>query len=336
MAKTKIYVTRIIHADALELLHREAQQQSWEVKVWPHPLPPSTEELVREAAGAQALLTMITDKIDQSTLDGLPALQVIANHAVGVDNIDLKAAQTRGIAVGNTPDVLTAATAELGLLLTMALLRNLPAATLKAKTNQWRTWAPLMDLTVQLGGMSSSDKPPLFGIYGMGRIGQSLARMLSAGLEAKVAYTNKHGPLSNLSFPATWLSSEEILAKADVLIVTCPSNAETKGLFNEDTLKKLKAGSYFINISRGDLHDEDALCRLLDTQHLAGVALDVTNPEPATLGRNPILSHPRAIITPHIGSATTNARRHMGLLAVENLINYLKSKPMPSQVNFPT
>ncbi|MBI2522294.1 MAG: D-glycerate dehydrogenase [Bdellovibrio sp.] len=332
MPTTKIFVTRIIHKDALDLLQREAKQHSWEIKVWPHSLPPSPLELRREAQGHQALLTMITDRIDQDLLDRLPELKVIANHAVGVDNIDLKAADKRGIAVGNTPDVLTAATAELGLLLTMALLRNLPAAISKAKTNQWGAWGPLLDLTVQLGGMEPADNPPLFGIYGMGRIGQSLARMLALGLQANVAYTNTHGPLNNLNFPATWLASEELLAKSDVLIVTIPSNPNTKGLFNQDTLKKLKVGAYFVNLARGDLHDEDALYRLLEAEHLAGVALDVTNPEPATLGRNPILSHPRAIITPHIGSATTNARRHMGLLSAQNIINYLKSKQMPHQV----
>ncbi len=332
MSKAKIFVTRIIHPDALDLLYREAEQQSWEIKVWPNPLPPTPEELVQEASGAQALLTMITDKIDHALLARLPELKVIANHAVGVDNIDLSAAKQREVAVGNTPDVLTAATADLGLLLTMALLRNLPAATNKAKTNQWRTWGPLLDLTLQMGGMLPSDNPPLFGIYGMGRIGQTLARMLALGLQANVAYTNTHGALQNLNYPATWLPSEELLGKADVLIVTCPSNPETKGLFNHVTLRKLKVGAYFINIARGDLHDEDALYRLLEEKHLAGVALDVTNPEPATLGRNPILSHPRAIITPHIGSATTNARRHMGLVAANNLISYLNTSNMPHRV----
>ncbi len=333
-SKSKIFITRIIHDDALNLLYSHALQESWEVKIWPHPLPPTREELIHEARGAHALLTMITDKIDKPLLALLPELKIISNHAVGVDNIDLKAASEQAVAVGNTPDVLTAATAELGLLLTMALLRNLPFALDKAKTNQWRTWGPLLDLTVQLGDMSPADSPPLFGIYGLGRIGQSLGRMLSLGLKANVAYTNTRGPVTNLEYPAKWLSPQELISKADVLIVTCPSNRSTSGLFNKTTLSCMKKGAYFVNISRGDLHDEEALLQLLEANHLAGVALDVTNPEPATLGRNPLLSHPRALITPHIGSATTNARRHMGILAVQNIISYLKSNGLPHPAPF--
>jgi len=319
-----IGVTRTIHPVAVQRLKSWCHQTGNHFLLWEKDSPPSNEQLRRFASDVDALITMITEKIDSELLSQCPKLKVIANHAVGVDNIDIKAAKHKGILIGNTPDVLTEATAELGVALTLATVRNFKKLQKYVESDQWSGWNPLSHLGLQLGEVTAL-KIPVIGIFGLGRIGRRIAEIFALGFRAKVAYTNTQGPLGDLAFRAQYLTETQLIGQSDVLIVAAPLNPQTANFFNAERLGTMKKGSYFINIARGGLHNEQALLELLNSGHLAGVGLDVTQPEPASKATNPLIMHEKCMVLPHIGSATEEARLKMGLISVENVILALES-----------
>jgi glyoxylate reductase len=304
----RCFVTRELPGPALDRLRARHQ-----VDVWPERLPPPDDELRRRTAPAEGLLCLLTDRIDASLIEASPRLQAIANYAVGYDNIDVPAAAARGIAVGNTPDVLTDATADLTFTLLLAAARKLLEATASVTAGDWLTWDPARHLGYDVHGAT-------LGIIGRGRIGQAVGRR-AAGFEMTVLYTGRDGgtPL------------EQLLAQSDFVSIHCPLTPATHHLIDATALRRMRPGAILINTARGPIVDQAALLEALQEGRIAGAALDVTDPEPPPAG-DPLLSAPNLIVAPHIGSATHTAREQMVTLAVDNLLAALDGKPMPHPV----
>ncbi len=303
----RCFVTRRLPGPALDRL-----RAAHEVDVWPERTPPTREELARGAAEAEGLLSMLVDTIDADLLDRCPKLRAIANYAVGYDNIDLEAVRARGIAVGNTPDVLTDATADLAFALLLAAARGLlPAATAVAD-GKWLTWEPEKYLGYDVHGAT-------LGIVGLGRIGSAVARRAS-GFDMNVIHTGRDG-----------IPLPELLASSDFVSLHCPLTPETLHLIDAAALERMRRTAILINTARGPIVDQTALREALVNGTIAGAALDVTDPEPLPAD-DPLLSAPNLIVVPHIGSATHAAREQMATLAVENLLAALDGRPMPHPV----
>lgn len=286
------------------------------VEVWPQAMPPDRDALLGGVAQADGLLSLLTDDIDADLIDAAPRLIAIANYAVGYDNIDLRAAARRQIAVGNTPDVLTDATADLAFALLMTAARRLPEAVHDARNGEWSTWEPGRWLGHDVFGAT-------LGIVGMGRIGCAVARR-AAGFDMTVLHTARSGGVT----------LEELLERSDFVSLHCPLTDETRHLIDADALAQMKDSAVLINTARGPIVDQPALLAALHAGHIAGAALDVTDPEPPPPG-DPVYTTPNLIVAPHIGSATRTAREQMADLAVENLLAALSGEPMPHPVALP-
>lgn len=304
---SRCFVTRELPGGALDRLRAEHQ-----VDVWPETLPPPRQELVERAHDAHGLLCMLTDSIDAELIAACPELTAIANYAVGVDNVDLAAAAARGIAVGNTPGVLTEATADLTLALMLGALRRLSEAEAKVREGKWRTWEPAALLGRDLHGAS------VLLVGGGGRIGRAVGRRLE-GFGARVVTAGRDDPIS------------ELLPAADVVSLHCPLTPDTRGLIGAAELSVMKPAAVLVNTARGPIVDTHALERALHAAEIAAAALDVTDPEPLPVG-HPLLSAPGALVVPHVGSATHAAREAMAELAVDNLLAALADRPMPHEV----
>jgi glyoxylate reductase len=307
----RCFVTRSLPGPALDRLRARH-----DVDVWPQRLPPPYEELVARAAGVEGLLTLLTDRVDAALIEHAPHLRAISNYAVGYDNIDLDAATARGIAVGNTPDVLTEATADLAFALLLAAARKLPEAIASVREGDWLTWEPARYLGQSVAGAT-------LGIVGFGRIGRAVARR-AEGFDMTVLHTGAPGSGCEVGL-------EELLERSDFVSLHSPLTPDTHHLIDTAALARMKPTAVLINTARGPIVDHDALRQALVDGEIAGAALDVTDPEPLPVG-DPLLSAPNLIVTPHIGSATRPARERMAELAVENLLAGLDGQPMPHQV----
>jgi glyoxylate reductase len=303
----RVFVTRRLPGSALERL-----AERHEVEIWSGRLPPTRAALAASIAEAEGLLALLTDRIDTELIDSAPRLRAIANYAVGVDNIDLEAARRRGIQVGNTPDVLTEATADLTFALLLAAARRLPEALAAVAGGEWLTWEPARWLGAEVQGAS-------IGIVGFGRIGRAVARR-AGGFEMEVLHTGPGG-----------IGLEELLRRSDFVTLHCPLTPATRSMIDERALAAMKPTAILINTARGPIVHQAALARALREGRIAGAALDVTDPEPPAPG-HPLLGAPNLLLTPHIGSATRAARERMAALAVENLLAALDGRPMPHRV----
>jgi glyoxylate reductase len=254
--------------------------------------------LLDEPTGADGVLSLLTTRVDDAFLEAAgPQLRIVANYAVGVDNIELQAARRRGIVVANTPDVLTDATAELTIGLTLALLRRIAEGDRFVRSG--RAWGFGLDFM-----LGESLRGKRFGVVGPGRIGRATGRLAEA-LGATVQYAGRSDDLL------------ELLRIADVVSLHCPLSAETRHLVDADALAAMKSTAVLVNTSRGPIVDELALAAALRTGGLAGAALDVYEHEPAVAAE--LLALENVVLTPHLGSATREARTAMGLLAVAAL-----------------
>jgi glyoxylate reductase len=308
----RVFVTRRLPGPALDRL-----RSAHEVEVWPERLPPSPEEFAAHAAEAEGLLTLLTEKVDATLLERCPQLRAISNYAVGYDNVDLAAAAARGIPVGNTPDVLTDATADLTFALLLAAARKLPEAIAAVRDGDWLTWEPGQYLGAEVFGAT-------LGIVGFGRIGQAVARRAS-GFDMTVLHTGRDTDREE---------TESLLERADFVSLHCPLTPETHHLIDDAALSRMKRTAILVNTARGPIVDQRALARALISGEIAGAALDVTDPEPLPAD-DPLFDAPNLIVAPHIGSATRVARERMADLAVDNLLAGLDGKPMPHQVGVP-
>jgi glyoxylate reductase len=269
--------------------------------------------LLDAAAAADGLLVTLAERIDAELLDRAPRLRAVANYAVGVDNIDLAACAARGVAVGNTPDVLTAATADLAFALILAAARGLPQAMATVREGRWLGWEPQEHLGLELEGA-------LLGIVGLGRIGRAVGRR-AEGFGMRVMHSGRDGGIA----------LDELLARADVISLHCPLTPQTTGLIDARALALMKPTAILVNTARGPIVDQVALRDALREGRIAAAALDVTDPEPLP-PTDPLLDAPNLIVLPHIGSATTRARERMGELAADNLVAALAGEPMPHAV----
>jgi glyoxylate reductase len=304
----RCFVTRRLPGDALTRL-----ASVHDVDVWPERLPPGRDELAARIEPAEGLLSLLTDRIDAALLERAPRLRAIANYAVGYDNIDLAAAAARGIAVGNTPDVLTDATADLAFALLMAAARRLPEAVDSVLRGDWLTWEPARYLGAEVHGAA-------LGIVGFGRIGRAVAQR-AGGFQMEVIHTG-----------AVELS--ELLERADFVTLHTPLTPETRHLIDAEALVRMKSSAILVNTARGEIIDLEALADALHAGQIAGAALDVTDPEPLP-SDHPLLSAPNVIVAPHIGSATRATRERMADIAVDNLLATLAGRPMPHAVSMP-
>jgi glyoxylate reductase len=256
-----------------------------------------------------AIVPLLSRRVGQAELDRLPRLRVVANCAVGVDNVDVGACAARGVIVTNTPDVLTNATADLTWALLLACTRRLKEGQRLLDTGEWTGWDPRQLLGLELQGAT-------LGIVGAGRIGRAVGRRAPAfGL--RVCYTARTEKRDfELETGALRLPLGDLLARSDVVTLHLPATAETRGLIGPAELARMKRGSFLVNTARGDLVDEDAVVAALEDGGLAGVGLDVFRREPHV--PQALVRHPRAVVLPHLGSATARTRRAMAALAVRN------------------
>jgi glyoxylate reductase len=308
----RCFVTHQLPGPALARL-----EAAHDVEVWPGRLPPEPAQLAEHVREAEGLLCLLTDRIDAGLLDHAPRLRVIANYAVGYDNVDLRAAAARGIAVGNTPGVLTDATADLAFALLLAAARKLPEGIADVRNGEWLPWEPDHLLGAELRGAT-------LGLIGFGRIGQAVAKR-AGGFGMHVIHTDSRSDQAAV---------EELLGSSDFVSVHAPLTPATRHLINGAALARMKPSAILINTSRGGLVDQRALAQALREGAIAGAALDVTDPEPLPPD-DPLLTAPNLIVVPHIGSATTATRERMADLAVENLLAGLDGRPLPHPVPAP-
>ncbi|XZE52686.1 2-hydroxyacid dehydrogenase [Planctomycetaceae bacterium SH139] len=322
MNRPRVFVTRQIPECGLEQL-----RQHCDVEVWDGRLPPSREVLLEKVVGCQALLTLLSDRIDGELLDAAgPELRVISNFAVGYNNIDVRLAASRGIRIGNTPDVLTDATADMAMCLLLAAARHLKPAIDAVRSGAWKTWEPLGLLGTELAGKT-------VGVIGLGRIGATFARRCHGGWETPIVYHSRQAkPILETALAARLLPLEELLATSDIVSLHCPLNENTRHLLNRDRLAIMKPGTILINTARGEIIEQDALHWALTAGPLAAAGLDVTDPEPLDPAC-PLVPLDNCVIAPHIGSSTRSARDAMSRIAAENILAALGNESMPAEVS---
>ena len=320
MSKPKIFVTRIIPEKGLDLI-----REFCDMDLWPDDLPPAREELLKHVQGMDGLLCLLTDRVDGEVMEVAgKQLKVISNHAVGFDNIDIPAATARGIPVGNTPDVLTDATADFAFALLMAVARRIPEAERYVHAGKWKTWGPKLLIGVDIKGAT-------LGLIGFGRIGQAMARR-AVGFDMRVIYYDPKEVKSGQNPKAERVDFETLLKESDFISIHTPLTSDTRHLIDADAFSKMKPNAVLINTARGPVVDSDALYQALKANRIFGAGLDVTETEPIPLD-SPLLKLDNVVIVPHIASASITSRDQMSLMAAQNLIAGLKGERLPNCVN---
>jgi glyoxylate reductase len=320
MSTPSVFVSRVIPEAGLAKVRAHCN-----AVIWPEQLPPTRSQLLEAVRSAEGLLALLTEKIDRELLEAAPKLKVVSNFAVGVNNIDLAACKERGIKVGNTPGVLTQATADIAFALLMAAARRMGESIQSARDGHWKTWEPCGYLGLDLVGKT-------LGIVGMGRIGYSLAKRCYWGWDMPIVYTSPRiHEEAQSKLRATKVSFEELLAQSDFISVHTPLTPETKGMFNKAAFARMKPSAVFINTARGPIHVESDLKEALRSNTIFAAGLDVTDPEPPNPGDD-LLQLPNCVVLPHIGSATFSTRDAMAEIAADNLIAGLLGKPLRHEV----
>ena len=322
MKEMKVFVTRQIPGDHLEKL----KEAGHEVAISQFDRPLSEEELVEKVKGTDAILSLLTDRIDGDLMDAVGSqLKIISSYAVGFDNVDIKAATDRGIMVTNTPcDEVNEAVAEHTWALILALSRRIVEADEATRRGGFKGWEPDIFLGINLTGKT-------LGIAGLGRIGLMVARR-AKGYNMTVLY-NKHSqdPEAERELGVKFASFEELLAASDIVSLHVPLTDETRNMFRKDVISKMKKGSYLVNTARGACVNEHDLVEALRSGHLAGAALDVFSNEPNIDPE--LIGMENVILTPHIASATKEARDKMGEMAVDALLDVFSGKKPQNIVN---
>ncbi|PZR40148.1 MAG: D-glycerate dehydrogenase [Azospira oryzae] len=318
----KVLVTRNIPEIGVDLLRKEG----YDVTVMGYDKPLTADELLQAAKKADALLCLGSNKIDEVFLHECKHLQVISQFAVGYDNINVPVATKLGIPVGNTPEVLSDATADIAFGLMIAVSRKFFYLHNTISKGEWGFFQPKKNLGIEL-------KNKTLGVFGLGRIGTEMARRCKGAYHMTVIYHSRNRNVqAEKELNAKWVSFDELLQQSDVLSVHSVLSEETKGIFNKAAFGKMKPSAIFINTSRGGVHNEADLIDALTTKTIWGAGLDVTNPEPMQKD-NPLLFMENAAVLPHIGSGTVEARNAMSQLAAENIIAFYKTGTMKNCVN---
>jgi glyoxylate reductase len=320
MKKPYVYVTRKLPEETLVSLSKIAEIKVWDSEDEAVP----REVLLREAAEADALLVMLSDVIDEEILSS-PSLKVVANFAVGYDNVDLAAAKQKGVMITNTPDVLTETTADLVFSLILAAARRIVEAAEYVKAGKWNSWSPLL-----MAGVDVHHKR--IGIVGMGRIGEAVAKR-AKGFNMDVLYHNRTRKVeTENTLGVRYAEFEELIQSADFVVNLAPLTPETKGMFGRDEFQKMKPSAIFINCGRGASVDEAALVAALQNKEIAGAGLDVYEKEPID-STHPLLSMSNVTAIPHIGSSSVETRYAMASLAAANIEEVLTGKPPKTPVS---
>lgn len=322
MARKKVFVTRIVPKKGLDMV---VTAPDVEAEVWQGELPPPREVLLEKVRGLEGLYCLLTEQINDELLDAAgPQLKVVSQMAVGYNNIDVAACTRRGIPVGNTPGVLTDATADLTLALLLATARQLVRSAEAVKAGRWQTWEPMGYTGPDVYGST-------IGIIGMGRIGTAVARRL-AGFNTRILYYDPDCDPVPDDIEATCVDLDTLLAESDFVTLHTPLTPETRGLMNRDLFRKMKPTAALINTSRGEVVNQDDLLEALRDGLIGYAGLDVTVPEPLP-SDHPLLALPNVTILPHIGSASIPAREKMSTMAAENLLAGLRDERLPTCVN---
>ena len=314
VARPVIAILRELAVDPREVVRDRA-----EIVVFAHARVPSRDEVIALGRGAAGLVPMPNDLVDAALLEALPALQVVANHAVGVDNVDLAACRARGVVVTNTPGVLTDATADLTMALLLALVRRVREGERVMRAREPWSWQPTMLLGRELRGAR-------LGIFGFGRIGRAVAER-AAAFGMSIAYASRgEAPADAVARTgAVRVSKDELVRTSDVVSIHVPLTPETRHAFDGAALARMKPGALLVNTARGPIVDEEALVAALEAGHLGGAALDVYEREPEVhpglVGRDDV------VLLPHLGSATRETRRRMGEIALENAARVVNGEP---------
>jgi glyoxylate reductase len=321
MSNPRVFVTRRIPAKGLDLARQAA-----EAEVWQDPLPPPYEVLLQKVKGLDALLCLLTDRIDADLMDAIgPQVKVISQMAVGFDNIDIAAATARGIPIGNTPGVLTDTTADFAWALLMAAARRVVEGDKFTRAGQWKTWGPIDFLGPDVSGAT-------LGIVGFGRIGQGMAKR-AQGFDMRILYFDRQRDLeAEQKYGAQFVELDTLLRESDFVSLHTVLSPETYHLMDDVRLGQMKRSGILINTSRGPVVDQAALYRALSSGTIAYAALDVTEPEPIKLD-DPLLALDNIIIAPHIASASYQTRDKMATMAAANLIAGLRGERLPNCVN---
>jgi lactate dehydrogenase-like 2-hydroxyacid dehydrogenase len=320
LIKPKVFVTRLIPEKGQAMV-----TQFCEADVWQEELPPPREVLLQRVRGMDGLLCLLTDRIDGEVMDAAgPGLKVISNHAVGVDNIDLHAATARGIPVGNTPGILTDATADFAFALLMAAARRVVEGERFVREGRWKTWGPSLLLGMDITGAT-------LGIIGYGRIGQALAKR-ARGFDMRILYCDPSLAGKDHALPGEPVDFETLLRQADFVSLHVPLTEQTHHLIDAPALALMKSTAILVNTARGSVVDPQALHQALKEKRIFAAALDVTDPEPLPPD-SPLLALDNLIVVPHIASASRSTREKMATMAAENLIAGLKGERLPNCAN---
>jgi glyoxylate reductase len=319
MSKPKLLVTHALFEEP-----RERLNEAFDAEFWTAPERPSRAELLRCVAGKDALICLLTEKIDEQLLAAAPNLRIVANVAVGFDNIDLEACTRRKVAASNTPGVLDETTADFAWTLLLAVARRLLEGDALARSGDWQGWN--LD---QLCGSDVWGKT--LGILGLGRIGQAVARR-AQGFGMRIVYNDAQRAPAQVEqrLNAEYVSRDAVLAHADFLTLHVPLLPETRGLIGTIELAQMKPTAFLINTSRGPVVNEAALIDALENNLIAGAALDVYEHEPQIPDG---LRRPNVVLAPHLASASVETRTKMAMIAAENAIALFEGRRPPNILN---
>ncbi len=318
----KVFISRKIPETGYQLL-RDA---GLEVTAWGDDRMLTKEELINYSKQHDGIICMNGEKIDKEFLNECKHLKVISLYSVGYDNMDVAEATRLKIPLGNTPDVLSDATADVAFTLLLMTCRKAIFHHKRILNNQWDFFRPTANLGIE-------PKNKTLGIFGLGRIGIEMAKRCKGAYDMNVIYHNRsENKQAEKELGAKKVSFNELLSQSDILSVHSALTPETKAVFNYAAFSKMKKNAIFINTSRGGVHNEEDLIKALTEKLIWGAGLDVTNPEPMK-SDNPLLSMPNVSVLPHIGSATEEARNGMARIAAENAIAGLKGERLPHPIN---
>lgn len=316
----QVLITRTIHGSAEELLRAEG----CDVVVSRHDRPLEAGELRAMAAEADGVLCLLNDRIDTALLEAAPRVRVFANYAVGFDNMDLDAATQRGVALSNTPDVLTGATAEIAWALLFAAARRIVEGDRMVRAGRFSGWAPLMLLGHDIAGRT-------LGIVGAGRIGAAMARR-ARGFDMRILYTNRSGESAAMKeLGAAHVTLDELLRESDFISIHAPLTNSTRHLIGAAQFAIMKPNAVLVNTGRGPIIDEAALADALRSRRIAAAGLDVYEREPAV--EPALLELDNVVLAPHIGSATHEARAAMARLAAANILDVFAGRTPRTCIN---
>jgi len=320
---SKVFVTRRIPESGLLKL-----RETCEVSIWDSDEVIPRDALLGGVAGADALLCLLTDRIDRDLLAAAPRLRVIATMAVGYDNIDVAECTRRRIPVGNTPGVLTETTADLTWALILSSARRITEGAEYVRAGRWSTWGPILLLGADVHGAT-------LGIIGMGRIGTAVARR-ARGFDMRILYSDsRRNEEAERDTGATLVELDTLLREADFVSIHATYNPSSHRMIDARALALMKPSAVLVNVARGPIVDPQALYDALANRRLFAAALDVTDPEPLPAG-HPLLTLPNCLVVPHVGSASIATRGRMSMMAAENVLAGLRGAALPHGVNSET